>query len=296
MLQVDQLIKKFNNVIAVNDISFEVQRGMIFGLLGPNGAGKTTTIRCILNIIKPTSGRITFENQPVSGIDFRKFGYLPEERGLYKKSKVEEVILYLAKLKGLSSAEASDKFKFWVKQLNLEDVRDKKVEELSKGNQQKVQFIIAVLHEPEIIILDEPFAGFDPINQQIIKEQILKLSREGKIIILSMHQMETAEKLCNKILLINKGMEVLSGDLSAIKQRFGGNFLRVGFSGNSEFLKNHPAIKHTECYNGYAEVQLHENISPSGFLREISSQAEITHFSVIEATLNKIFLDSIKEN
>jgi ABC-2 type transport system ATP-binding protein len=296
MLVVEHLVKEFKNVIAVDDISFEIQPGKIFGLLGPNGAGKTTAIRCLLNIIKPASGKISFHNQPISGIMTSKLGYLPEERGLYKKSRTDDVIRYLAHLKGLSARDTETKMLYWLKALNLEEMRGRKIEELSKGNQQKVQFITAIVHDPEIIVLDEPFAGFDPINQQIIKENILKFSSEGKIIILSTHQMETAEKLCHEILLINKGKEILKGDISSIKKKFGGNFVKLAFRGNSGFIKESSSVIHTDFFNGYAEIQLNENVNPSEFLREISGKTDVLSFSIIEPTLHKIFIDSVKES
>jgi ABC-2 type transport system ATP-binding protein len=296
MLIVDHLRKEFKNVVAVNDISFVIHPGRIFGLLGPNGAGKTTTIRCLLNIIKPTSGRISFQNRPVSGNFFSMLGYLPEERGLYKKSRVADVIRYMAQLKGLSARDTESGMNIWLNRLNLTNVKNRRIEELSKGNQQKVQFITAVLHNPEIIVLDEPFTGFDPINQQIIRENILRFSKEGKIIILSTHHMETAEKLCHEILLINKGKEVIKGELASVKKKFGGNFIKLGFSGDAEFLRRNKSVIHAEYYNGYAEIQLDENVNPSGFLREVAASTEILNFSIIEPTLNKIFIDSVKES
>ncbi|RPI66361.1 MAG: DUF4162 domain-containing protein, partial [Ignavibacteriales bacterium] len=196
--------------------------------------------------------------------------------------------------KNMPAKDISAKTSQWLEKLNIADDGKRKIEELSKGNQQKVQFITAVIHNPDIIVLDEPFAGFDPINQQIIKESIINFSREGKVVILSTHQMETAEKLCDEILLINNGKEILQGNLSSIKQKYGGNFIKIGFRGNSGFLTGNRSVLHMDCYNGYAEIQLMDGVSPSDFIREISSQTEILHFSIIEPTLNKIFIDSVK--
>jgi ABC-2 type transport system ATP-binding protein len=294
MLVIENLRKEFKNIVAVDDISFKVVPGAIFGLLGPNGAGKTTTIRIILNIIKPTSGKVSFQDSPVSSSIYNKAGYLPEERGLYRKSKVIDVITYMARLKNLSSAQTAERSSQWLKTMNIYEYRERKIEELSKGNQQKVQFITSVIHDPDILVLDEPFAGFDPINQQIIRENILRLSKEGKIIILSTHQMEIAEKLCEEIILINRGKEVLQGNIPSIKQKFGNNFVKVGFSGSPEKFINNSMIEHVDCYTGYAEIQLRNNIHPSTFLREISVSTDILHFSVIEPTLNKIFIDAVK--
>lgn len=296
MLVVEKLRKEYKDVVAVNDISFKVEEGKIFGMLGPNGAGKTTTIRTVLNIIRPTSGQILFDGKQITDEFFNVIGYLPEERGLYKKSKVLDVILYFAELKNMERNKAASEAEIWMKKLDILQYKEKKIEELSKGNQQKVQFIISVIHDPKMLILDEPFSGFDPINQQLIKEMILSLVDSGKIIILSTHQMETAEKLCREIFLINKGKEVISGSLGQIKKKFGGNFIRIEFNGNGFDLSAHPMIISFDNYNNYAEVQLKENAEPSEFLRSIVDKTSITHFSVIEPTLNNIFIEAIKES
>lgn len=296
MLSVKNLTKKFKNSVAVNNLSFNVVPGKIFGLLGPNGAGKTTTIRTVLNIIKPTSGTIIFNGEPITNQFFNQIGYLPEERGLYRRSKVIDVLKYFAELKNLSSAEAVKTADKWLAKLKIPHYRNKRIEELSKGNQQKIQFITAVFHDPELLILDEPFTGFDPINQQEIKELILSFVSSGKIIILSTHQMDTAEKLCDEILLMNNGLEVTSGDLADIKRQFGGNNIKLQFSGNGDFLKSIPDVIQYESYSNYAEVQLVDDVSPSEFLHKIIDKIEIKHFSVIEPTLNKIFIDLIKEH
>lgn len=296
MLLVENLTKEFKNVTAVDKVSFQVEEGKIFGLLGPNGAGKTTIIRIALNIIKPSSGKILFEDKPFTDRFFNTVGYLPEERGLYKRSKVIDVILYFARLKNLSAKKAVDEANFWLKKLEIENYKNKKIQELSKGNQQKVQFIISIIHNPKLLILDEPFSGFDPINQQQIKEIIFSFVDSGKIIILSTHQMETAEKLCSEILLLNKGKEVCSGSLNQIKKQFGGNYIKIGFEGDSFLIKNLPDVLHFENYKSYAEVQLKDEIKPHEFLKSVADKIKINHFSVIEPTLNKIFIDVIKES
>lgn len=296
MLDVKNLVKEFKNVTAVDDISFSVKPGKIFGLLGPNGAGKTTTIRTVLNIIKPTSGEITFNGKRIGEEFFNLIGYLPEERGLYRKSKVVDVLLYFASLKNIDKKTSIENAKIWLKKLGIEHYLDKKVEELSKGNQQKIQFIAAVQHDPEILILDEPFSGFDPINQQQIKELISSFVDSGKYIILSTHQMETAEKMCSEIFLINKGKEVCSGILSEVKKQFSGNNIRISFDGDGKFLNQHPNVIHYDIYNNYAEIQLKDSIAPSDFLKSIIDKISITHFSVIEPTLNKIFIDVINQS
>ena len=296
MLTVNNLVKRFNSTLAVDNISFTVKPGKIFGLLGPNGAGKTTTIRTILNIIKPTSGEIIFNDNPISYEYYNVIGYLPEERGLYKRSKVIDVLVYFAALKNLSRKDAINSADSWLKKLNISEYRDKKIEQLSKGNQQKVQLIAAIIHNPSLLILDEPFTGFDPINQQEVKDLILSFVSEGKTIILSTHQMELAEKLSEDILLLNKGRSVSSGKLSEIKKNFGGNNIRLGFSGNNISLSQFPEIIKYDNYNNYSEIQLKEDIIPSEFLKKMIEKIEVNHFSIVEPSLNKIFIDLIKKS
>ena len=296
MLVVENLIKIFKDVTAVNDISFTVEPGKIFGLLGPNGAGKTTTIRIVLNIIKPTSGVILFDDKPIAKEFFNIIGYLPEEKGLYKKSKVIDAILYFAELKSMNKKSAYDEAIKWFRKLEIEDFKEKRIEELSKGNQQKVQFITAVIHKPKLLILDEPFGGFDPINQQLIKEILLEFVNSGKVIMLSTHQMETAEKLCSDIFLINRGKEICSGNLSQVKKKFGTNNIKIEFDGDASFLNSHPSVVHVDSYSNYAEIQLKDEVLPYNFLRTLVDKINITHFSVIEPTLNKIFIDAVKQS
>src|SRR3972149_468314 len=280
MLVVENLRKEYKNIVAVDNISFKVEEGRIFGILGPNGAGKTTTLRTVLNIIRPTSGKITFNNKPITNEFLNTIGYLPEERGLYKRSKVTDVILYFA----------------WLKKLEIEQYADKKIEELSKVNQQKVQFIVSVVHDPDLLILDEPFTGFDPINQTLIKETILSFVTAGKIIILSTHQMETVEKLCSDILLINKGVELYQGSLGNLKKNFGTNTVKIEFDGDAEFISSLNGVQNVDRYRNYAEVQLKDNIDPSEFLKMIVNKIKIKSFSVLEPTLNKIFIDVINQS
>ncbi len=296
MLIVENLVKEFSNVRAVDNISFKIEEGKIFGLIGPNGAGKTTTIRIVLNIIKPTSGSITFEGKPITNEFFNVIGYLPEERGLYKKSKVIDSLLYFAKLKNMSKKIALEEADYWLNKLEASEYRDKKLQELSKGNQQKIQFIMSVIHNPKLLILDEPFTGFDPINQQLIKETILSFVDSGKIIVLSTHQMETAEKLCSEIFLLNRGKEVISGSLNQIKKSYGGNNIKIEYSGDASFIKELPFVKQVDIYSNYAEIQLADGTQPGEFLKILVDKINISSFSVIEPTLNKIFIDAVKEN
>jgi len=296
MLIVENLTKKFKDTTAVNNLSFTVEPGKIFGLLGPNGAGKTTTLRAILNIIKPTSGIITFDGKEITDEYYNLIGYLPEERGLYQRSKVIDILVYFASLKNLKRIEAAEKAEKWLKRLNVSHFRNRKIIELSKGNQQKIQLIAAILHNPKLLIFDEPFTGFDPINQQEVKDLIFTFVSEGKTILLSTHQMELAEKLCEIILLINNGEEVSSGKLTEIKRKFGGNNIKIEFSGDVSSVLNMKEVVKYESYNNYSEIQLREDVNPSSFLKQIIEKVEVKHFSVIEPTLNKIFLDLIKVN
>ena len=296
MLEVKRLSKKFGSTIAVDDISFEVQPGKIFGLLGPNGAGKTTTMRMILNIVKPSSGQIIFNgNKSLSDL-YNLVGYLPEERGLYKKSVVKDFILYFASLKDMKKSEAKSKVDKWLKKLGILDLRYRRINELSKGNQQKIQFITSIIHDPEILILDEPFTGFDPINQQEIKDLIFDFANAGKIIILSTHLMDTAEKLCSEILLINKGKEISKGELTDIKKKFGGNHIKLGFEGNFDFIKNDRRVLHFEIFNNFAEIQLEDSVKPTEYLKSIVDSTSVSHFSIIEPSLNKIFIDLVRQS
>jgi len=296
MLIVEELTKKFNGYSAVDKLSFKVEPGRIFGLIGPNGAGKTTTLRTVLNILKPTSGSIMFENKPITTNFYNHIGYLPEERGLYKKSKVIDVITYFAELKAIKKSSAITLADEWLKKMHIERYRGNKIEQLSKGNQQKIQFITAVIHNPKLLILDEPFAGFDPINQQEIKELILSFVTSGKVIILSTHQMETAEKLCEDILLIDKGKEVCSGSLKKIKNDFGGNNIKIRYSGKISEISELEEVKHIDYYSNYAEIELSPDATPNEFLRKIINRIDIAEYTVIEPTLNRIFIDLIKQN
>lgn len=294
MLEIINLHKYYGNIRAVDNLSFKVYPGKIFGLLGPNGAGKSTTIKSIINVIKPNDGKILFDGNQINHNFLNRIGYLPEERGLYKKSKVIDVIFYLASLKNLHSNEIISKANLWLEKLGVTDLRNRKIEELSKGNQQKIQFICAVIHNPDVLILDEPFSGFDPINQQEIKNFILDFLDEGKSIILSTHQMDTAEKLCSDILLLNNGKSVLQGSLQEIKQKFGGNHIRVNIDGNENILSSFSEVISYEVYSNLIDIHLTNNIPPSDFLRKLVQHVSVNHFSIIEPTLEKIFIDTIK--
>jgi len=294
MLEIKNLSKNYGNIKAIDNLSFKVNSGKIFGLLGPNGAGKSTTIKSIINVIKPNDGQILFDGNPINNNFLNRIGYLPEERGLYKKSKVIDVISYLASLKGLHPNEIISRANSWLAKLGVIDLRNRKIEELSKGNQQKIQFICAVIHNPDLLILDEPFSGFDPINQQEIKNFILDFLDNGKSIILSTHQMDTAEKLCSDILLLNNGKSVLQGSLQEIKQNFGGNHIRISFNGDQNILQSFSEVISYETFSNFIEVHLVDNFPPSEFLKKLVQTVSVNHFTIIEPTLEKIFIDTIK--
>lgn len=294
MLEVKNLVKSFNSLVAVNNVSFEVGKGEILGLLGPNGAGKTTIVRCILNILKPDSGEIKFDGNTV---DIKRItGYLPEERGLYLKNRVFDVLMYFGKLKGKPTSFLQEKIHFLLNKLECRNLENKKVNQLSKGNQQKIQLIAALVSDPEIIILDEPFSGLDPINQEIVKNLISEISNDGKIIILSSHQMEIAEKLCNKILLINKGKTIHYGSLHEIKKNFGHPSLHIKANNLDFELNKYDEITSADIYENYAELEIKNDIDISSFIKKLIEKYNITYLELKESSLHKIFIESVKNS
>lgn len=295
MLKVQNLTKEFKTVTAVNNLSFTVEPGKIFGVLGPNGAGKTTTLRTILNIIKPTSGSITYNGIKTNRNFTNITGYLPEERGLYKKSNVTDVLVYFAELKNLKKSEASARAKKWLTRLEIESYANKKIEELSKGNQQKIQFISAIIHDPEILILDEPFSGFDPLNQEMVKELLSEFLKQDKLIIFSTHLMEIAEQLCSEIILLHKGKEILKGSITEIKSRFSECRYRLYYDGNVENIKDVKGIVGTQLNNSYLDIFISPDVKMSEILKDLLNKVAINQFFKVEPSLYEIFLESIKE-
>lgn len=293
MLKVSNLRKSYATVVAVDGVSFEVQRGELFGLLGPNGSGKTTSIRTVLNIIAPDSGTITFDDKPFTEEMWNIIGYLPEERGLYRKSKILNTILYFASLKGMQASEAKGAAFRWLDRFGLKDSAFRKVEELSRGNQQKVQLIISILHNPELLILDEPFSGFDPVNQILLKDILMELRQQNVAVVFSTHQMEQVEKMCDNICLINKGKPVLSGSLRDVKQRYGTNSLRLEFEGDGEFLKKLPLVKRADVYQNYAELELVDIKKSRELLSKLDDKLSLRKFEIVEPSLNSIFINVV---
>jgi ABC-2 type transport system ATP-binding protein len=287
-------VKNYDKHVAVNDVSLTVPKGSIFGLLGPNGAGKTSLIRMITTITRPDSGSILFAGEPLGEQHPERIGYMPEERGLYKKMKVGEQLLYLAQLKGMSEKDAEKRLKMWFEKFEIQSWWDKKVEELSKGMQQKAQFIATVLHEPELLILDEPFSGLDPLNANLIKDEIYEMQQRGVSIIFSTHRMEQVEEICNHIVLINKGKNVLEGNVQEVRNRFKENLFSIEFVGElPENLANIATI--TAQKNKQVTLRLHENVASNAILTTfLQNNCIIISFHEILPTLNEIFIKQVQ--
>ena len=295
MIYAEHLHKYFSGVHAVNDLSLEVKRGEIFGLLGPNGAGKSTTIRMIVDILQPDSGRITYDGEPFSDNVRQVLGYLPEERGLYQKAMILETIVHLGRLKGLDSATATERARKWLKRFGLEESEKRKVEELSKGNQQKVQIIIALLHEPEYVILDEPSSGLDPVNQELLRGIIEDLRNDGKAIIYSTHQMDLAERLCDRIALINEGSVVLQGEVEQVRQEHGDNTVVVEYEGEGAFLADLPMVLEASVQGNHAELVLREGAQINDLFEGIGDNITIGRIERIRPSLNAIFIRTVED-
>lgn len=295
MLELKNLQKYFATQKAVDDISFNIQKGSIFGLLGPNGAGKTTLIRMITGIFYPDNGSITFDGKPFDALnDAVKIGYMPEERGLYKKMKIGEQALYLAQLKGLSKAEAMEKIKWWFKRLEMESWWNKKVEDLSKGMSQKLQFVITVLHEPKLIILDEPFSGLDPVNANLIKDEIYGLAQRGSTIIFSTHRMEQVEEICDHIVLVNLGKKILDGTVSEVKQQFKENKYSIKLHELPANISS-PAFTVDEQKANALTVKINEGYKSNDVLKYfLNEQLTIESFNEILPSLNEIFIGLVE--
>ena len=295
-LRVEGVTKRFGDFTAVDDLSFQVRRGRVFGFLGPNGAGKTTTIRMIVGITAPDSGHIELFGRKM-GPDLQDhIGYLPEERGLYKKMKVVDQLRYFAALKSVPSAEVDKRIDFWLERMNLAEWKKKKTTDLSKGMQQKIQFISTVLHDPDLLILDEPFSGLDPVNVEFMIEVLSEFRTKEKTIIFSTHLMETAERLCNDILLINKSRKVVAGSLREVKESFGRNMIALRAAGGDGVLNDKSLVAKIIEHADEIEVQLNEGIDPQAFLKRlIEHGASITKFEKVEPSLNDIFIEKVSE-
>jgi ABC-2 type transport system ATP-binding protein len=305
LLEAHSVSKKFGDFTALNQVSISVPKGSIFGLLGPNGAGKTTLIRIINQITMPDEGQVILDGEPLQTHHIRDIGYLPEERGLYKSMKVGEQAMYLARLKGLSKDEARTRLKFWFERLEIGDWWNKKIQELSKGMAQKIQFIVTVLHEPKLLIFDEPFSGFDPINAILIKDEILRLRENGATVIFSTHRMESVEELCDQIALIHESNKILDGKLTDIKKQFKTNTFEVGIRTSDSLLLEKelsdkflisPAKFKTLGDELMLNVKLSEKDIPNDLLSYLTTKGEVSHFVELIPSVNDIFIQAIKNN
>jgi ABC-2 type transport system ATP-binding protein len=294
ILAVREIRKTFDKVRAVDGVSFTVRRGTITGLLGRNGAGKTTTIRMITGIFLPDSGSIEWLGGQVAGSGFRDhIGYLPEERGLYKQMKLVELLLFLAEIKGCRGPQVRAKIDYWLERFELTEKRNAKVEELSKGNQQKVQLIGTLLHDPDLIILDEPQSGLDPVNMVLVRDLLNDLRQEGKTILLSTHMMAEAEKMADEIVLIHHGQVVLAGTLDEVRDSFGKNTLHLEFDGDGEFLRDLPQVVRASVLNNSAELSLGEGADPHHVLEACMGRVRIRRFEVASPSLEQIFIAKV---
>jgi len=305
LLEVNNVSKNFGDYTALNSVSINVNKGSIFGLLGPNGAGKTTLIRVINQITMPDSGTVHLDGDLLNENHIRDIGYLPEERGLYKSMKVGEQALYLAQLKGLSKAEAKTRLKYWFERLEIGDWWNKKIEELSKGMAQKIQFVVTVLHQPKLLIFDEPFSGFDPINANLIKDEILRLRDDGATVIFSTHRMESVEELCDEIALIHQSNKILDGKLVDIKRQYKINTYEVGVRANQKAILQQelsqkfdvsPANFKTLEDELKLNIKLSEGEKSNDLLGFLASKGEVSHFVELIPSVNDIFIQTVKNN
>ena len=295
MLQITKLNKTYENHRALSDVDLFVPKGVIFGLLGPNGAGKTTLIRIINQIIEQDSGRVEIENKPLTADNVRKIGYLPEERGLYKKMTVRDQLIYFARLKGLTQTEAKQKVKYWLEKLEIAHWKDKKIEDLSKGMAQKVQFIATVIHEPILMILDEPFSGFDPVNAEIIKNEILNLKNQGTTVILSTHRMESVELLCDHVAMIHKSRKILDGPIQEVKSKFKPDVFSVSLARVSKEIPREWVVNQISEDSYKFSLPLNGSTS-NQLLRELMEFGEVMEFKEQIPTMEEIFIQQVKAN
>ncbi|HMK31636.1 MAG TPA: ATP-binding cassette domain-containing protein [Terriglobales bacterium] len=292
-LELENISKSYDHFVAVDHLSFQIRRGSVYGLLGPNGAGKTSSLRMMIGITLPDSGEVRIFGEKFRRQLLMRIGYLPEERGLYRKMKLLDQLVFLAELKGVSARDAAHRAASWCGRLQLGDWMHKKVEELSKGMQQKVQFIAAILHDPDLLILDEPFAGLDPANAVVLKDVLLEQKKAGKTILFSTHRMDQVERLCDSICLINHGKAVLEGELKQIKAKYGKNNVQLEYEGDGNFLDESPLVERCNNYGNYVEVRLKPGADPQELLRLAASRARVNKFELVEPSLEEIFIDVV---
>jgi ABC-2 type transport system ATP-binding protein len=284
--------KAYETKLAVDNLSLSIDAGQMFGLLGPNGAGKTSSIRMMMGITIPDSGKVSLFGKPFERKSLERVGYLPEERGLYKKMKVLDQLVFFGELHGLTAAEARKRSTAWTTRMEIGDVLNKKTDELSKGMQQKIQFIASLLHDPGLIIMDEPFSGLDPVNAVLVEKTLLELKDQGKAILFSTHRMDQVEKLCDSICLVNNGRAVLAGKVREIKSTYKRDRVIVEFQGSSEFL-NSPEIAEAKNFSGHAEIRLKENGDAQKLLHQAAAAATIYRFELVEPSLEEIFIQTV---
>jgi ABC-2 type transport system ATP-binding protein len=294
-LALQDLVKDFDGKRAVDRISFTARKGEILGLLGPNGAGKTTTIRMIMDIIAPDSGRVEILGQPLCDAVKDRIGYLPEERGLYRKLKVMDTLLFFGELKGMKAVTARERGRALLKQFQLEGYEEKKVEELSKGMAQKLQFITTILHDPELLILDEPFSGLDPLNIELVKDIILENKRRGKTIIFSTHLMDYAERTVDALVMIDRGRKVIDGTLAAVKAEYGQKFIKVQVEGDAGFVAKLPYVRSCRDSGRELEVELADLSKREQLLRDLLGRVVVNGFALSEPSLQNIFIRKVQE-
>ncbi len=292
IVELDRISKAYDTKIAVHELSLAIEAGQMFGLLGPNGAGKTSSIRMMIGITMPDSGAVTLFGRPFARKNLTRVGYLPEERGLYKKMKVMDQLVFMGQLHGLDATQAKTRARQWCERLQILDAIDLKTEELSKGMQQKIQFIATLLHEPELIIMDEPFSGLDPVNTQLLQDTLLELKAAGKAILFSTHRMDQVEKLCDSICLIDGGRAVLSGGMREVKSRYPRNHVVIDFEGDNSFVR-HPAVAEFKEYAGHVEMQLKDGADAQDLLRTAFERAKIYKFDLMEPSLEEIFIQTV---
>ena len=295
VVSLDRISKSYEQKIAVRDLSLQIEQGTMFGLLGPNGSGKTSSIRMMIGITMPDSGAVSLFGKPFARDSLKRVGYLPEERGLYKKMKVMDQLVFMGELRGLDPGAAGRRAHEWCERLQILESVNKKTEELSKGMQQKIQFIATLLHDPELVIMDEPFSGLDPVNATLLQDTLVDLKKGGKAILFSTHRMDQVEKLCDAICLIDRGHPVLQGGMREVKSRYERNRVAMNFEGDSSFLQ-HPAVKNYKDYSGQVEIELKPGANSQDLLREAVNTAVITRFELMEPSLEEIFIRTVGEN
>lgn len=292
-VELQQVLKSYDKFVAVKDLSLNIEQGSIFGLLGPNGAGKTSTIRMMIGITIPDSGQVRMFGESFGRDHLKQIGYLPETSGLYKRMKVSEQLVLFGQLRGLSASEAALRARKWCERMEIADWMEKKTEELSKGMQQKMQFVATLLHEPEFLIMDEPFSGLDPVNATLLKDVLLELNKQGRTILFSTHRMDQVEKLCSSICLINRGEAVLQGTLKEIKGRYGRSNVQIEYEGADDFLHQNGLVQSFNNYGNYVEVRLAPGADSQKLLQLVAQRSRVNKFELVEPSLEDIFIDVV---